>query len=536
MADSNEQKWSHKEIKKRIDRLKKAEKELSKLDIPKGIFDTDVEAIRAKLKSVPHVEEVEKELEGLKQKISQHKDSLKETASYEAKAKEAIEAAEKQIKQVKDSGYSVSEAEELLSQAREVFDKKDFRLAKEYADKANRSASEVKETAKPQIVVELEVDNYNADDWKAVDLGVVNQGKAQAKSIEFSFSDEIEAKWVTPIAELDAGARESLKIGLRPKNAGDIPLDVEISYKDISGTDYSGAQRFWLKVRRISESMQTIVDADFGVGLLPQLDNYTLEKKIGSGGFADVYLAKNAEGQTVAIKIPRLSGYETIESKDFLSEAELWSKLSKQSVPYIVELYEYGTAPYPWIAMEYMEGNSLRERMANLECKGCLEIAMKLMEALHAAHHYGVIHRDIKPENVLFDGQGTPKLTDWGLGKVLLEASMSSIGFRGTLAYSAPEQLASSRFGLIDWRTDIYQMGMMVYELLTGQLPFAGAEAGTSVTKILNEPLPAPSEIKREISPDLDDAVLRATAKKKEDRFQSMDAFKDRLEQVLKGL
>ncbi|MFC2000308.1 serine/threonine protein kinase [Chloroflexota bacterium] len=234
--------------------------------------------------------------------------------------------------------------------------------------------------------------------------------------------------------------------------------------------------------------------------------------------------------------IPRLSQYETIEAKEFLSEAELWSKLSRLKTPYIVELYEYGTAPYPWIAMEYMEGGSLRDRMDSLAWGEALEIAMMLMVALHSAHHYGVIHRDVKPENVLFDNQNTPKLTDWGLGKMLLEASMNSIGFKGTLVYSAPEQLAGSRFGIIDWRTDIYQMGMLVYEMLTGQLPFAGLEPGTMIPKILNEePLP-PSHVNRGIPAGVDDPVLQAVAKNKEDRFQSMDAFMHRLREITKRL
>jgi|GEM_PF-1829098 len=536
MAGSEKQEWSHKELKARIDRLKKAEKELGELNAPRDVFGTETESIRAKLKSVPQVEEVEQELEALKQKVAKYQASLRETATAEERARRALETAAIEIEGANSSGLEVSEAEELLAQARDVLNRKDYRLAVGYATRAADLAAQARRTAKPQVIVELDVENYSPGEWKAVDLGVVNQGKAQAQAVELRFSPEVEVKWLAPIARLDAGAREVLKIGLKPRDAGDIPLDVEVSYKDMAGRGYSGVQRFWLKVSKALKVEQTVADVGLGVGLLPQLENYTLERKIGSGGFADVYLGQDKEGQTVALKIPRLSQYETIEAKDFLSEAELWSKLSKLKEPYIVELYEYGTAPYPWIAMEYMEGGALRERMDRLECKDCLEIAMKLMEALHSAHHHGVIHRDIKPENVLFDNQNTPKLTDWGLGKVLLDASRSSIGFRGTLAYSAPEQLAGSRFGIVDWRTDIYQMGMLVYELLTGQLPFAGAEAGTAITRILNDPPPPPSELNSQVPHELDSAVLRATAKRKEDRFQSMDAFMDCLKEVLKGL
>jgi serine/threonine-protein kinase len=268
----------------------------------------------------------------------------------------------------------------------------------------------------------------------------------------------------------------------------------------------------------------------------PRLEHYTYEKRIGRGGFADVYLGRNTQGVAVALKIPRLPEYETIEAKDFINEAELWSKLSSKKQPHIVELYEYGTSPYPWIAMEYMEGGSLRLKVGRLRCKACLEIAMKLMEALHFAHHYGVVHRDIKPENVLFDNQSNPKLTDWGLAKVLLDVSGSSGGFRGTVAYSAPEQLAASKFGAIDWRTDIYQMGMLVYELLVGKVPFGGLEPGIAITSILNSLPPAPSQLNSQVSTRLDDIVLKAIAKHKEERFQTMDTFRDRLKEVLDDL
>jgi serine/threonine protein kinase len=289
------------------------------------------------------------------------------------------------------------------------------------------------------------------------------------------------------------------------------------------------------KVSQYQASLQ-IAGIPYETETPPQLEHYSVEKKIGQGGSANVYLGHNTQGVAVALKIPRLPQYETIEAKDFINEAELWTKLSRLKHPHIVELYEYGTEPYPWIAMEYMEGGSLRLKVGRLGCKACLEIAMKLMEALHFAHHHGVVHRDIKPENVLFDNQSIPKLTDWGLAKVLLDASGGSGGFKGTVAYSAPEQLAASKFGAIDWRTDIYQMGMLVYELLVGRVPFGGLEPGIAIASILNNLPPAPSQLNRQVSTRLDDIVLKAIAKHKEERFQTMDTFRDRLEEVLDGL
>ena len=536
MSSSDKPQWSHKEIKARIKRLVKAEKDLDKLNPPRDVFSSDIESIKGKLKSVPQVEEVEAELAALKQKVPQYEASLKEAANAEERAKQALASAANEIELAKSLGIDISEAEGHLVQGREVLDRKDFQLATELANKATESASSARATAKPQVMVELDVENYSPGEWKSVDIAVSNQGKAHAQNVELRFSPEVEVKWFSPIARLDAGAREVLNIGLRPVQAGDIPLDVTITFKDMAGKDYSGMQRFWLKVGKVVEVGRTVAEVDLGAGLLPQLENYTLERKIGSGGFADVYLGRSTEGLNVAVKIPRMSQYETIEAKDFMGEAELWSRLSKQKLPYIVELYECGAVPCPWIAMEYMAGGSLRERMTGLQCKDCLDIAVKLMQALHSAHHHGVIHRDIKPENVLFDNQDTPKLTDWGLGKVLLDASVSSIGFKGTIAYSAPEQLAGSRFGTVDWRTDIYQMGMLVYEMLTGQLPFAGLEPGTIIPRILNEEPPRPSQVNSGVPAGVDAPVLQALAKSKEDRFQTMDAFMHGLREVTKGL
>jgi hypothetical protein len=537
MAGSQGKKQLYKDLKDRIRRLEKAARELAKLDVPQEVFGAELESIKSKLKSPSQVDEVERDIDSLKQRVASHQASLKQAANAEYEAKTALDVADYRVEQARMSGRAVPEAEAALARGREVLKRKDYPLALELATEAQDLARHgPRETPKPQITVNLDTQGYRAGEWKAVDLGIANRGKGAAESIELRFSPEVEVKLLRRLAGLEAGAMEIMEIGLKPKEAGDIPLDIEVDFRDADGNPYTAAQRFWLKVGGGLEMRHTMIDADLGAGMLPRLERYTIERKIGSGGFADVYLGRSVEGRTAAVKVPRLSQYETIEANDFVGEAELWSKLSRLSLPYIVELFEYGTSPYPWIAMEYMEGGALRDRMDRLGSKSCLEIAVKLMEALHSAHHHGVIHRDIKPENVLFDSHDTPKLTDWGLGKILLDASNSSVGFRGTVVYSAPEQLAGSRFGSVDWRTDIYQMGVLVYELITGKLPFGGSEAGTTITSILNEPPPAPSEASSQISPEMNDAVLRAMAKRKEDRFQSMDAFMDSVNAALKVL
>lgn len=264
------------------------------------------------------------------------------------------------------------------------------------------------------------------------------------------------------------------------------------------------------------------------VEVMPELPQYTILERIGSGGFSDIYRAQRKDGLVVALKMPRLAPFQTFVPTDFLKEAELWSKLNH---PHIIKVYEYGAKPYPWIAMEYMEGGSLRGRIGKLSLEESADIGVKLTQALFYAHHLGVIHRDIKPENVLFDQENTPKLTDWGLGKVLLEASRSISGFKGTLAYSAPEQLSSSEFGETDWRTDIYQLGAMLYEMLTGELLFGG-ELG----RILSEKPRAPSELNPGVPEELDRIILRSLAKRKEERYQDASAVREQLEMALRHI
>ena len=255
---------------------------------------------------------------------------------------------------------------------------------------------------------------------------------------------------------------------------------------------------------------------------MPDFEQYAILEKLGSGGFSDVHKAERKDGLLVAIKIPRLVLGQTFVPTDFLKEAELWNKLDH---PNIVKVYEYGAKPYPWIAMEYMEGGSLRSKIGELSKGRALGIGIKIAEALFYACHLGVIHRDMKPENVLFDQKDNPKITDWGLGKSLLDSSGSIGGFKGTLAYSAPEQLSVSKFGSVDWRTDIYQLGTILYEMLVGRWLIESAEPGATVTQILTEEIGPPSQQVSGISEEIDKIVLRAIAKRKEDRYQDVSAL-----------
>ena len=262
-------------------------------------------------------------------------------------------------------------------------------------------------------------------------------------------------------------------------------------------------------------------------------EKYELLDLIGFGGFADVYRTRRKEDdRIVAIKIPRLAQFETVEPTVFLEEAKLWSRLNH---PNIVQVIEYGTKPYPWIAVEYMEGGSLRLRIGYLKLEESLDIALKICDALYYTHHLGVIHRDIKPENILSDKENNPKLADWGLGKMMIDLSMRS-GSTGTPYYSSPEQVNPAKFGDVGWWTDIYQCGAVLYEMVTGQLPFQGQSTLELAISISDSEIVKPSEVNPELPVELDDVIAQCLAKDKGERYMDVSMMKAALENVKRSL
>ncbi|MEM4408677.1 MAG: protein kinase, partial [Candidatus Caldarchaeum sp.] len=212
---------------------------------------------------------------------------------------------------------------------------------------------------------------------------------------------------------------------------------------------------------------------------------YEFQELLGRGGQAEVWRARRiANGLLVALKIPIGArgqvitlGFDAYQA--FAQEIRHWQNLHH---PHIVQMYESGNIPYPWISMELMEGGSLRSRLrlaagpslseqtpeGGLRLKDALLIAISIIDALAYAHDGGVYHRDIKPENILFTKDGIPKLSDWGIA-VHFHTFYGGKGFQGTLPYSAPELLAGAK---ADRRTDLFSFGIVLYEMLTGRYPF----------------------------------------------------------------
>ena len=256
---------------------------------------------------------------------------------------------------------------------------------------------------------------------------------------------------------------------------------------------------------------------------------FSWNKKIGSGGFAEVYLARTSNNELVAIKIPRIKQFETVSTSTFLKEVSIWKNLNH---PNIVELYDYDDKPIPWLSMEYMDGGSLRERLNQLSFAESKKIIIKVAKALEYAHTKGVIHRDIKPENILFKGN-EPKLADWGLARDLTTFSTLSAGFRGTCEYAAPEQF-SNKFGNIDYQTDIYQSGVVLYEMVTGLLPYKSDNIESFIKNVTSEDnTPPVRKINPNISKKLEDIIMECLAKNKRGRYQSISELITDLEVVI---
>ncbi len=233
---------------------------------------------------------------------------------------------------------------------------------------------------------------------------------------------------------------------------------------------------------------------------------YSHSEFIGKGGLGMVFKAeRRGDGAIVAVKIP--IAFDEATGRSFLNEMRFWERLVH---PNIVEVYSVNILPIPFVEMEYVAG-SLEEMRKPLNPALCRSIAMGIAEGLVYAHAKGVIHRDIKPHNILIANDGVPKITDWGMGTILAERRATSmLGF--SLVYAAPEQIAPGRFGRTDERTDIYQLGVILYELLTGTVPFPGEDiAGFSTALLETEPVP-PSAIRPGVEPF--DAIVRKCLEK----------------------
>ncbi|MGD0273037.1 MAG: Stk1 family PASTA domain-containing Ser/Thr kinase [Gaiellaceae bacterium] len=263
---------------------------------------------------------------------------------------------------------------------------------------------------------------------------------------------------------------------------------------------------------------------------------YKVLKKLGSGGMATVYLAEDQElGRRVAIKIlnaKHASDEQFVER--FRREASSAAGLSH---PNIVQIYDRGKAEGTYyIAMEVSEGRTLKELIIDRgpsPIPVAVNYGRQILAALRFAHRNGVVHRDIKPHNVLVDDEGRVKVTDFGIARAGA-SEMTEVGsIIGTAQYLSPEQ---ARGAPVDARSDLYSVGVVLYELLTGEAPYNGETPVEIAMKHLSA-IPEPPSVKRpEVPPELDAVVLRALAKNPDDRYQSVEEMDADLNAISKGM
>jgi eukaryotic-like serine/threonine-protein kinase len=266
-------------------------------------------------------------------------------------------------------------------------------------------------------------------------------------------------------------------------------------------------------------------------------ERYEVEELVGHGGMSSVYKAQDTLLERhVALKIL----HEQYSADDdfverFKREARSVAQLQHPNIVTVIDRGEEDGCQY--IVFEYIDGENLKERVVRegrLDVREALEIAVEVAHGLAFAHEQGLIHRDVKPQNILLNGDGRAKVTDFGIARSLDVDGMTQTGtVLGTSNYIAPEQASGQR---VDAHSDVYALGAVLYELLAGEVPFAGESFVAVAMKHMHEPAPNLLDVRGDVPLRVAAAVDRALEKDPEQRFPTMDAFAAELEACLAEL
>ncbi len=263
---------------------------------------------------------------------------------------------------------------------------------------------------------------------------------------------------------------------------------------------------------------------------------YVIQRKLGSGGMADVFLAEDQElGRRVALKLldERHASDEQFVER-FRREAQSAAGLNH---PSIVSIFDRGYAEGTYyIAMEYLDGRTLKEllvRNGPTPIPIAIDYARQILGALAFAHRHGIVHRDIKPHNIVVGSDGRLKVTDFGIARSGASQMTEAGSIVGTAQYLSPEQ---ARGAPVDPRSDLYSLGIVLYEMLTGNVPFTGDTPVEIAMKHLSQIPEPPSEMRPEVPHDLDAIVMRALAKDPDQRYGSAEEMDADLARVARGV
>ena len=258
---------------------------------------------------------------------------------------------------------------------------------------------------------------------------------------------------------------------------------------------------------------------------------YTLDREVGRGGGARVFLARNPAGEEVALKVLHPELAVTVAADRFLREVRLCSQLDH---PNIARLLDSGEADWVvYYAMSYCPGPTLREgitRARSLPIDDVIRLGADLLSALQHAHEHSIVHRDVKPENIVISN-GRTILLDFGIAKAIADSAGENLTRSGvalgTCTYMSPEQIRGLRD--IDHRSDLYSLACVLFECLTGRTPFVHKVEGIVLQKHLTEPPPRVETLRSDAPKALADAIDRALAKEPGDRWPTAAAMREAL-------
>lgn len=253
-------------------------------------------------------------------------------------------------------------------------------------------------------------------------------------------------------------------------------------------------------------------------------ERYEIIGKIGTGGMSDVYKAKDHTlGRFVAIKVLKAEFSEDVNFvTKFRTEAQSAAGLEH---PNIVNIYDVGSeSEFHYIVMEYIEGITLKtyiEKKGQLTFKEAISIAIQVGRGIEAAHNKNIIHRDIKPQNIIISTEGKVKVTDFGIARAATSNTINS-DVMGSVHYSSPEQ---ARNGFVDGKSDIYSLGIVMYEMVTGRVPFDGDTTVSVAIQHLQEEMVSPSAYASSLPISMEKIILKCTQKNPDRRYESMSAL-----------
>lgn len=397
-----------------------------------------------------------------------------------------------------------------------------------------KELEEFRDTARPRLELSLDHKQLEVNVWHRVRISVRNNGGADALDVNFTFSPEFNTKWIRP-KPVPAGEMVVFEnIAIHPNKKGEVPLEITITFQDGNNRSYTEKSEFFIDVvdaphytpqpqgeGGAQPQTPTNPDPHFPAALRKLFRD---ETRIGKGGFAYVFrVIKILDQKAVAVKVP--ISIDASTGKTFVTEMQNWTKMVHEN---IVRLYDYNIMPVAYFEMELCDG-SLAKIQKPMNNEKAAWFLFHICEGLKYAHGQNIIHRDLKPQNILLKN-GVPKISDWGLSRVIASQSSTVISGSYTLYYAAPEQVNKRKQ---DARTDLWQLGVIFYELTTGTLPFKEETVTDTLISIATKNPPPPGQI----NPDaalLDAIVMRCLEKDPQKRYQSALELQKDLGQFLK--